>query len=314
MENLLSKENRTSLMGISILLVFLHHLALYSESCYETSLPFLWLFSKGNVGVDFFLLTSVFGLSHAIKRTNIATFYKRRFRRLYPLYIAYLSIVAIFFCEWGGYSIIKNIFLQISGLIVFSPLSQGCNYFEWYTPTLTIIYITFPLLFKMGEYVSRRHILVELICLCLLAALSVICIKREFVYYNAASRLPIVFTAIMVYFHSINDSTSRLYTLAIVSAIISVYLAKYEVLSTSLCMPVFLIVLSQIRIEWASFRFFAFIGKYSFEIYLAQQIATHFLFNSHIIENYYTLMLIVPGIVAVLTTFFHLCNKYVWRN
>lgn len=74
-------NRRKELMGISIICVLLYHL-------YCACLPSetLAVFKYGYIGVDFFLILSGFGCCFAYEKYNLSTFYKRRFKRILPLF------------------------------------------------------------------------------------------------------------------------------------------------------------------------------------------------------------------------------------
>lgn len=84
------------LRGIMAIIVVLHHIT----GSYVFYLNHNWLngiFSVGWVGVDFFFVLSGFIMVYAhkedyVNRTNIVTFFKKRFLRIYPIYWVIASI------------------------------------------------------------------------------------------------------------------------------------------------------------------------------------------------------------------------------
>lgn len=78
------------LRGIMAIIVVLHHITA-SSAFYLNQNWLKGIFSIGWVGVDFFFVLSGFIMVYAhkedyINRTNIATFFKKRFLRIYPIY------------------------------------------------------------------------------------------------------------------------------------------------------------------------------------------------------------------------------------
>lgn len=129
-------------MGIAILFVLLFHLA-----C-RISLP-LWLnilFGHLYIGVDIFMCASGFGLCYAYKKYDISQFYKRRVLRVYPCYLI-MAICFVAMCIWKGYSLsVWDIFCYFSTLQYYQICS---SWFDWYISALLLLYLLFPLFFKI---------------------------------------------------------------------------------------------------------------------------------------------------------------------
>lgn len=71
-------DNRTALMGISIVCIMLYH-----QNWFSTG---LWTYAQlfGYIGVEVFLIISGFGLAHSLEHNSLRTYYKNRFLRLFP--------------------------------------------------------------------------------------------------------------------------------------------------------------------------------------------------------------------------------------
>lgn len=87
-----------TLRGIMAIIVVLHHITA-SSAFYLNQNWLKGIFSVGWVGVDFFFVLSGFIMVYAhkedyINRTNVATFFKKRFLRIYPIYwiIAFIAL------------------------------------------------------------------------------------------------------------------------------------------------------------------------------------------------------------------------------
>lgn len=100
MEYILSKNNRTFYMGISMLLIIGYHiLLLLSDNILNKTLwlPFKSIFNHGYIGVDIFFFLSAYGLCHSFEKSTIIQFLKKRALRILPTYILFLIVCCIFF-------------------------------------------------------------------------------------------------------------------------------------------------------------------------------------------------------------------------
>lgn len=160
--DLISKY-RSELMGIAIIWVILYHLILTQNSPY--SFGFLdSILGNGYEGVDIFLYLSGFGLvrswnkclqqnhSHAIN-----LFYKRRILRLAPTYIFICILYSIYQNNWN------TLFYSIS------TIGHWINHnrYDWYVPTILLLYLSFPILYKLIQKYKFRFLIISFIIILL---------------------------------------------------------------------------------------------------------------------------------------------------
>lgn len=160
--DLISKY-RSELMGIAIIWVILYHLILAQDSPY--SFGFLnTILGNGYGGVDFFLYLSGFGLvrswnkclqqnqSHAIN-----FFYKRRILRLAPTYIFICILYSVYQNNWS------TLFYSIS------TIGHWVNHnrYDWYVPTILLLYLSFPILYKLIQQHKLKFIVISFIIILL---------------------------------------------------------------------------------------------------------------------------------------------------
>lgn len=163
MFKILSKENRPYIMGISIIAIILHHLSLFGSRYWEIPSLLKGVFDNGYVGVDFFFFLSVYGICYSYEHNTIGEYYKRRFKRLFPLWIfAYIIILEVFFRDNG---IFNNCVLLIKHITGYALL--GSEYpIDWYVPATIVVYLFLPLLFttlkKMTKYKYSMLLLIPL--------------------------------------------------------------------------------------------------------------------------------------------------------
>lgn len=82
----LSKNHRKSLMGLAIILVTLHHFALYSPK-YSSVFT---LFAQGSAGVDIFFFLSAFESCFSYSAKSLKDYYARRIQRIFPMYFFFI--------------------------------------------------------------------------------------------------------------------------------------------------------------------------------------------------------------------------------
>lgn len=128
-------------MGIAMVFVMLLHMSyLPSPTWLKHACFYLY------IGVDIFICASGFGLCYAWNKQGIERFYKRRFLRLYPTY-ALMALFVTFLRTWGGEHFSTwDIFCHFTTLQYYNI---GGHRFDWYLSAMFVLYLIFPLLFKL---------------------------------------------------------------------------------------------------------------------------------------------------------------------
>lgn len=140
------------LRAISVILVFFYHLKID-------------LFKNGYLGVDIFFVISGFVITKNLyeefkekKEINFLNFYKKRFKRIFPVLFFILTIVFLFYKFYGppDISLKKDFLYSISGLSNFFYLINQVDYFNnifdnplghtWSLGIEEQFYIIYPLL------------------------------------------------------------------------------------------------------------------------------------------------------------------------
>ena len=161
---------RRQLMGVAILLVFLHHAPLDLPHSF-LAVPFLALKNLGYCGVDVFLLLSGMGLMHAAARDGHSwgVFYRRRLVRIMPTY--WLIITLEVLCFSLGTWTLGTIPLRYStvGLWVLLRYSTAgfwvhCLAYDWFVPTLLMLYVLFPVFRRLYLRAEQQRLMVVLLC------------------------------------------------------------------------------------------------------------------------------------------------------
>ncbi len=171
---------RDALMGVAILWVMLHHSGLNLPN------PFFVIKRSGYCGVDIFMFVSGLGCAYSLNKNNDAfMFYKRRARRILPMY---LPILAVFLAmnstaqsaaEWA-----RDILGNITG---FSFWAMEGTRFNWYLVAIPVFYVITPILFTG----LKRYRLRGLTVLLILSFAAGFCFARTKDIAIAVYRLPI---------------------------------------------------------------------------------------------------------------------------
>jgi len=134
------EEHRSFYMGTAMAMVVLYHLFVYDE---ENKL--LVMFYPGYLGIDVFLLLSGYGLCRSYQQHSLATFYKRRFVRLIPIYFLFATVVSVL-RDAGGDGL--SPWDWVCNLTTLSYWGAGGIIIDWYISTLILLYLFSPLLFR----------------------------------------------------------------------------------------------------------------------------------------------------------------------
>ncbi len=133
----LLSQFRTELMGISTLLILICHMP---ASVPEMPQSVGYILSIGNIGVDFFLFISGFGLYHSLKKSgqSLLSWYGRRFKRILVPYFL-ISVPFYVFKDWNVG--IGRMILDISTISFWID-----HHGVWFIALLIPLYLVAPLI------------------------------------------------------------------------------------------------------------------------------------------------------------------------
>ncbi len=267
-------------MGLSIIAVVLYHLVSFTNIYRHTSVP---VFLNGYLGVDVFFVLSTFGLCFSFEKNNITTFYKHRIKRLFPLYLIFLLLV--YFIFRPSSPLLNIILFQCSGLSAIKALHTDV---ERYTPSIICVYLLFPLLYYCGKRMQHCSVWWHLL------AANVVALIGHFVApyisfgNNFVGRFPIIVSGIIIYFMYKNDRSKDVLIYISLLLLETMALAESYFLSMLMLLLVWLFKYISLR---PLYKYISFIGKYSFELYLAQTLSTFYYMRVSPIENNYLMVL-----------------------
>lgn len=262
----MTKLNKLQLSGIAILMVILTHTGIS-------------VFYPGFIGVDIFFFLSGYYLCLSFKTHSIIEFYKRRYRRIIPMFLLLATIMSILnYYTYNGITI----FEVIENLTTISYYTPSSNFVDWYLSSLFVFYLIFPLLWLL---MSNKWNLLFL-CIILISVFSVFALfDLHWRYECALGRIPVFCMGIMSYHQFCSrKGNNKPLIFAIVSLILvipAIMLYKVNKINTYylfyLLAPLFILILNRI-ISKVTFnktidKLLYFLGKYSLEIYVANIIA-----------------------------------------
>lgn len=156
--SLLSKY-RTHIMGAAMIWVMWFH-SLFTG---KTEVAH-FIHDIGFYGVDMFLLVSGMGLYFSMRKSkNALDFYKKRAVRILP---AYLIVAISWYLFYKTDVSTGDKILSILGINYFrGTVYSRPEYFDWFIPTLIVLYLLVPLYDKLFQKVQVKWKLTALMCL-----------------------------------------------------------------------------------------------------------------------------------------------------
>lgn len=262
-------EDRAYIMGIAMLLVIVYHFV-----CWVGFGVLLFPFRWGYIGVDIFLFLSAIGLCFSYPQYSYKEYIKRRIVRIMPLYILAAIVDSCFYIYTGQGQL--NLWDWFCNLTSLSFYNIGGFQRDWYLSSLLLLYIIFPVLYKLVNKYTIYGVLVSL----LIALFAVGCISMNWRYNCLISRIPIFLFGIYTFNYFQNkyseDNYRRIICIASMLGVLLLGLAMlrivpYYYLSTALIAPIFVCIISSLYklISKKILYIIQFVGKYSLEFYIA---------------------------------------------
>lgn len=246
------KQHRTALMGVAMLMVIVYH-------------SFCWVYNPlgraniGFAGVDIFMFLSGLGLCFSFQKNTPSGFYKKRFVRVYPLYI--IGVLFVYFAFKSGWDI-KRLISNITTIGFY--LEGGVYRFDWYLMSIIDLYILFPLIYL----VSTSSKLYAFLATLALSTAVLLLFDLPWWYDCLIGRLPIFVYGVVT---ALGFSKHKIVGIIGFLVFPLVYLIVSQFLATS-CLTIAIIALLICVLPKCPpglYRIVEFFGKYSLEIYMA---------------------------------------------
>ncbi len=142
----------------------------------------------GFFGVDIFFLLSGLGLTYAIKKGTLLSFYWRRIKRLL---IPFVAVGLLRFCleDWT----LSRLWQDLSG---YSFYTRDIYAFLWFIPAICALYLLFPLYYKLFERAGDK-IAFTLGALAIWFWISILGIIR-YDAYGFTNRIPVFLIGVLI--------------------------------------------------------------------------------------------------------------------
>ncbi len=276
-------------MGVGIIMVVLYH--------YDTGLWFQKFFYPGFLGVDIFLFISGYGLCRSFERNKIHTFFRRRIKRILPMFLLLAIVKCSLYVLGGGYLSLSDWFFSLTSL---SYWGTGGVFVDWYLCGLFALYLFFPLLYKLPVLGGA--------VLCFLACFVSVFFRLEWYHQCLLLRLPIFYVGICCYKHSFVKAFKSSLLIFGVAFVLFVVLWFNRLTHTfTIIYPLAPFVILGISVLLAksknSFIILKWIGKHSLEIYVTDCIVMQLISNHWILIPsimYFVLLgLITPAVCFI---------------
>lgn len=289
-------KHRPQIMGFAAMWIFVFHVR--NEIILFSKVPVLsrievFFDNIGFNGVDIFLLLSGWGLYYAINKYSLVNFYGRRFRRLILPYAASCIFLALHY-KWDFLRFIK-------GLTCWTFLTKSVYETLWFIPAIAILYLFFPLYFKLFNKVSNKYIFTagSILLWLALAALGAMISDRTDIYLFI-NRIPVFLMGILFGWMAYNkrNISPRILILFAVMLIAGFQLQYYYafgkikvllpegrnglpafLIAIPMCFAAGLIFNCLDRITFIK-KLFGFLGGMSLEIYVVQECVIRFVKES----------------------------------
>lgn len=288
------KEIRYCFMGVAMIMIVLFHVSQTLNSDDVIGKLFNYVFGEGWVGVDVFFLLSTFGLCYSYNNNSLSHFYKRRIFRLIPLYPLAL-IIGIVGNNLDISHALWTFFCQLTGIALFTPVVD----LLWFLEALVLLYLFFPLFYKVCKFVHSHGIWCFLL-VCVFTSLSLIFINNYWIQISV-KRIPVMMLGVLTFLCDKNNQESKkfkYYGFMCLLAIIPLMKSMH------FYVPACMLLISNATSYFKILRPLCFIGKHTLEIYIAQHFS---LFAFTVFQDYNSIVQILIYAIIVILMSIVLC-------
>lgn len=257
-------NNKNFSYGIAIVGIILTHINMVNSSS-------LWIvFYPGFLGVDLFMFFGGYGLCYSYSKNTLKHFYFRRMVRIMPQFL-FMSLIISLLAFFSGNKM--TVWDWICNTTSLNYYRLGGFYIEWYLCFLIILYLLFPLLYKLGKIISSKKPSCFVLLLLICVAIAVLC-KDEWQYICAVGRTPVFLLGVILFFNR-NDIKQYLFYFLLLS-ILSVALLIRDLLPTYYLLymlaPFVIGIVAfacNLFMTWKAFSYIVeWMGQHSLDIYV----------------------------------------------
>ncbi len=262
--------HRPYFMGISIIIIFLMHIWSFTKAADGVDLNIISnFFMHGDFGVDVFFFLSTYGLSYSINKNSLRSFFFNRFERIVPVYIVFLILcIALFITT----DLSKGALYFLASLSGYACIKDCVYQVEWYTPSLILIYVLFPAINFISKRIANLHILV--ISLLLIILHTLLYYINIGVCNMLAYRIPIIILGCVIYYVERKHNNTDVQLISLLG-LFGIFMFAGNIYRVTLAIPAVLYLVGKAD-KLPLHKYISTLGKWSFEVYLAQVIATKY--------------------------------------
>lgn len=258
----ITKTNSTYWMGIATIFILFLHLG-QNDSPHFLHKLILYIFNDVNIGVNIFFFLSAYGCCHSWRLNKPKNFYINRFKRLYPMMLAFMISSYFVNATFNINTFIFDMICHASGISLF----YNAHFHDWFTPAIVLMYISFPLLFKAIKSIYNLRGGDYLIALSAIVPSLLLVFLQPFVYELVFPRIGMVISAIAVFLAEQDNQKRKIAKIVVLYFFISI---TSIVRNSYLIVPCIILFASKYNIRPFGEKWISFLGKHSLEIYLAQ--------------------------------------------
>ena len=312
-------NNRLYLMGVATIIILFFHIFQCYESNELGSAPFFFRYMRnwGAIGVDWFLFLSAYGLKNSYDRNTMIKFYRNRIMRILPSYIPFLIILYTIFLSGATIgTIIKETIFQITGfsLIKYADFFYAGFCFDWYTPAIMFLYISFPILSYVAEKINTWPLLAQVASILSVSIIGIwITENKHFPMWLLSYRFSLFLLGILLYI-KVRDGKEKEHIIICAAYLIIGIFSDTKLFLVSSITPSLFILLSIANLIMPLKKGISYIGKYSYEIYIAQIIPVQFIYRMNISNDLFllsTISIVTTGFFGALFAF---CNHLLYKR
>lgn len=246
-------NNRNSVLAIALIMVVVYHFP-YNP---------IGRFNIGYMGVDIFLFYSGYGICKSLLKNKIATFYKNRLKRIFPMFAVLTLCMAAL---KGTLNDISLLLQQITTLAFYVNPDYAT---DWYLSSLFLFYLLSPACLFIVKKCKQGYVLILIVTFLFLRFIEV----PMWQYQCLIGRIPIYILGIFYSYYKI-EAISLKYSLPLFVSGCFFWFYGYRYLGTDLMalLIIQLIIPTLKRTRLLDNRILYYVGSHSLEFYIGNVI------------------------------------------
>lgn len=264
------------------------------------------LFFQGEAGVNAFFFLSAWGLCFSFENNVLLKFYKKRFVRIFPIYLLFCVFLFLLLPDVSNEHIPLLCCKHLTSYVIWVP---NKDLIEWFIPSLILLYVVFPAIYKIIKKTKEIKFYMVLWLLILILCIPFFYVSIKFIHPFFAGRISVIILAVMCYFAKKEPNWNFIILLGVYAFL---DLCSFQDCKFYFIVP--LVLYSLTLVDYSKLplkRFYSFCGKHSLEIYLGQNVGLFWYYREGN-DNLWLDLLVGLVISALSAAFFYNIQKYFW--